>query len=43
MKDICQLLGSRRPIIQGAMGVISNPEMVAERSKEKKTIRGGKK
>ena len=29
MKDISELLGSRYPIIQGAMGVISNPEMVA--------------
>ena len=29
MKDISEMLGSRYPIIQGAMGVISNPEMVA--------------
>jgi len=29
MKDISELLGSRYPIIQGAMGVICNPEMVA--------------
>ena len=29
MKDISELLGSRYPLIQGAMGVISNPEMVA--------------
>jgi len=29
MKDIADLLGVRYPIIQGAMGVISNPEMVA--------------
>lgn len=29
MKDISELLESRYPIIQGAMGVICNPEMVA--------------
>ncbi len=29
MKDITDLLGSRYPVIQGAMGVICNPEMVA--------------
>jgi NAD(P)H-dependent flavin oxidoreductase YrpB (nitropropane dioxygenase family) len=29
MKDITELLGVRYPIIQGALGVISNPEMVA--------------
>lgn len=29
MKDISELLGCRYPIIQGAMGVISNPELVA--------------
>ena len=29
MKDISELLGSHHPIIQGAMGVICNPEMVA--------------
>lgn len=29
MSRITDLLGSRHPIIQGAMGVISNPEMVA--------------
>jgi enoyl-[acyl-carrier protein] reductase II len=29
MRDISELLGSRYPIIQGAMGVICNPEMVA--------------
>ena len=29
MKDISELLGSRYPVIQGAMGVICNPEMVA--------------
>jgi enoyl-[acyl-carrier protein] reductase II len=29
MNDICQLLGTRYPVIQGAMGVICNPEMVA--------------
>ena len=29
MKDISEMLGSRYPIMQGAMGVISNPEMVA--------------
>jgi len=29
MKDISELLGSRYPIIQGAMGAICNPEMVA--------------
>lgn len=29
IKDISELLGSRYPIIQGAMGVICNPEMVA--------------
>ena len=29
VKDISELLGSRYPIIQGAMGVICNPEMVA--------------
>ncbi|MBW1782328.1 MAG: nitronate monooxygenase [Deltaproteobacteria bacterium] len=29
MNEICQLLKSRYPLIQGAMGVISNPEMVA--------------
>jgi enoyl-[acyl-carrier protein] reductase II len=29
MKDISELLGCRYPIIQGAMGVICNPEMVA--------------
>jgi len=29
MKDISELLGCRYPIIQGAMGVICNPELVA--------------
>jgi enoyl-[acyl-carrier protein] reductase II len=29
MKDISEMLGCRYPIIQGAMGMISNPEMVA--------------
>jgi len=29
MDEICGLLGSRYPLIQGAMGVICNPEMVA--------------
>lgn len=29
MKDISELLGCKYPIIQGAMGVISNPEFVA--------------
>ncbi len=29
MKDISELLGTRYPLIQGAMGVICNPEMVA--------------
>ena len=29
MKDIAELLGVRYPLIQGALGVISNPEMVA--------------
>jgi len=29
MKEISELLGCRYPIIQGAMGVISNPELVA--------------
>lgn len=29
MKDLSELLGSKYPIIQGAMGVICNPEMVA--------------
>jgi len=29
MKDISELLGCRYPVIQGAMGVICNPEMVA--------------
>jgi len=29
MNEICGLLGSRYPLIQGAMGVICNPEMVA--------------
>lgn len=29
MKDISKLIGTRYPIIQGAMGAISNPEMVA--------------
>ena len=29
MKDISELLGSRYPIVQGAMGMICNPEMVA--------------
>ena len=29
MNEIAELLGSRYPILQGAMGVISNPEMVA--------------
>ena len=29
MEDISELLGCRYPIIQGAMSVISNPEMVA--------------
>lgn len=29
MKDISELLGCQYPIIQGAMGVISNPEFVA--------------
>ena len=32
MKDITELLGSRYPVIQGAMGVICNPEMVAAAS-----------
>ncbi len=32
MKDITELLGSRYPVIQGAMGVICNPEMVAASS-----------
>ena len=29
MLDISELLGTKYPIIQGAMGVISNPEMVS--------------
>jgi len=29
MKDISELLGTRYPVIQGAMGVICNPELVA--------------
>ena len=29
MQDISELLQCRYPVIQGAMGVISNPEMVA--------------
>ena len=29
MQDISELLGTKYPIIQGAMGVICNPEMVA--------------
>ncbi|MBU2550948.1 MAG: nitronate monooxygenase family protein [Proteobacteria bacterium] len=29
MKDISELIGCRYPVIQGAMGIISNPEMVA--------------
>ena len=29
MKDISELLGCRYPFIQGAMGVICNPEFVA--------------
>jgi len=29
MQDISELLGTKYPIIQGAMGVISNPEMVS--------------
>jgi len=29
MKDISELLGTRYPVIQGAMGVICNPEMVS--------------
>ncbi|MBU2644976.1 nitronate monooxygenase [bacterium] len=29
MKTVCEILGCRYPIIQGAMGVISNPEFVA--------------
>jgi len=29
MKDISEILGCQYPIIQGAMGMISNPEMVA--------------
>ncbi|MCP4666432.1 MAG: nitronate monooxygenase, partial [Deltaproteobacteria bacterium] len=29
MKDISELIGSKYPLIQGAMGVICNPEMVA--------------
>jgi len=34
MNEICGLLGSRYPLIQGAMGVICNPEMVAAVSEE---------
>ena len=33
MGRVAQLLGVRYPVIQGAMGVISNPEMVAAVSK----------
>ncbi len=29
MKDVSELLGCKYPIVQGAMGVISNPEMVS--------------
>ena len=29
MKDISELLGTKYPVIQGAMGVISNPELVS--------------
>ena len=29
MKDIAKMLGCKYPIVQGAMGVICNPEMVA--------------
>ena len=29
MKEISELIGSKYPLIQGAMGVICNPELVA--------------
>ena len=29
MGELCELLGSRYPLVQGAMGVLCNPEMVA--------------
>ena len=28
MNPVCEMLGCRYPVIQGAMSVISNPEMV---------------